>query len=537
VDIRPAVVLPAAATATPESIDAIRQWNAEGRMPAKNGFVRPIVDAVHVSLRANDTAKQSSAVSGRGHMTSTATAITWSGSFRVEKAAELRLHLEEITLPAGAMMWVYGNSGEAIAFDSSLVDDRGGLWTPSVYGDTAHLEVEIPANSTAGFVVRELLEIVANALTPSPSDISCLVDAACISTATNSKIDALKRATAQLAYVKGGSGYVCTGGLLNSRAGDFVPYLLTANHCISDQSSASSLQATWDYARASCNGAIPSRSSFPKSTGATLLATSASSDFTLLRLNSVPAGRWFLGWSASSLASGTSLCRVSHPVPDEYGIVLPQTYSTTYVDNTTAACSSRPRPNTLYSTYFQGATWGGSSGSPVVYVTQGDAYVVGQLTGTCSFTGSGDCDFRTRNMDGAFSVTYSSITPWLESSGPSPAVCTPSASTVCLSGDRFAVSATWQFPDGKSGPATGVRITSDTGYFWFIQSSNVELVVKVLNACSLNAGVWVFAGGLTNVGVVITVRDTKTGSVKTYTNPVNVAFQPVQDTSAFSSCP
>jgi hypothetical protein len=42
---------------------------------------------------------------------------------------------------------------------------------------------------------------------------------------------------------------------------------------------------------------------------------------------------------------------------------------------------------------------------------------------------------------------------------------------------------------------------------------------------------------LTNVNVVLTVRDTKNGAVKTYTNPQGVAFQPVQDTAAFATCP
>ncbi|MBV8203137.1 MAG: hypothetical protein JOZ15_21185, partial [Acidobacteria bacterium] len=54
--------------------------------------------------------------------------------------------------------------------------------------------------------------------------------------------------------------------------------------------------------------------------------------------------------------------------------------------------------------------------------------------------------------------------------------------------------------------------------------------------CALNQHFWVFAGGLTNVHVVIKVTDTQTGAVKTYTNPQNTAFQPLQDTSALP-CP
>jgi hypothetical protein len=62
-------------------------------------------------------------------------------------------------------------------------------------------------------------------------------------------------------------------------------------------------------------------------------------------------------------------------------------------------------------------------------------------------------------------------------------------------------------------------------------------VIKVLNGCGVNNNYWVFAGGLTNVQVMLTVTDTQTGSVRTYTNPINTAFLPIQDTGAFATCP
>ena len=65
----------------------------------------------------------------------------------------------------------------------------------------------------------------------------------------------------------------------------------------------------------------------------------------------------------------------------------------------------------------------------------------------------------------------------------------------------------------------------------------VEMVVKALNACTFNSRFWVFAGGLTDVNVVMTVTDTLSGVVKTYTNPQSTAFQPILDTAAFATCP
>ena len=116
------------------------------------------------------------------------------------------------------------------------------------------------------------------------------------------------------------------------------------------------------------------------------------------------------------------------------------------------------------------------------------------------------------------------------------ATCTPNATTLCLSGARFRVSAAWR-TSTQSGQATAVPLTSDTGYFWFFNASNVEMIVKVLDACSFSAHKWVFAGGLTNVEVTLTVTDTQTGAMKIYVNPANTAFLPIQDTTAFSTCP
>jgi hypothetical protein len=48
---------------------------------------------------------------------------------------------------------------------------------------------------------------------------------------------------------------------------------------------------------------------------------------------------------------------------------------------------------------------------------------------------------------------------------------------------------------------------------------------------------WVFAGGLTNVQVEITITDTASGTKKTYMNPQGTAFKPIQDTAAFATCP
>ena len=74
--------------------------------------------------------------------------------------------------------------------------------------------------------------------------------------------------------------------------------------------------------------------------------------------------------------------------------------------------------------------------------------------------------------------------------------CVPGDTTLCVDGERFQVTVAWRSANG-SGAGQAVKLTEDSGYFWFFTSGNVELIVKALNACDFNARFWVFQGGLT----------------------------------------
>jgi CSLREA domain-containing protein len=115
--------------------------------------------------------------------------------------------------------------------------------------------------------------------------------------------------------------------------------------------------------------------------------------------------------------------------------------------------------------------------------------------------------------------------------------CIDGGASLCLNNGRFRVSATWRTPQGQMGDAQAVRLTGDSGYLWFFDPSNIEITIKVLDACALNQRYWVFASGLTNVRVDLRVEDTVTGAVKTYTNPQGTSYVPQLDTSAFATCP
>jgi hypothetical protein len=116
-----------------------------------------------------------------------------------------------------------------------------------------------------------------------------------------------------------------------------------------------------------------------------------------------------------------------------------------------------------------------------------------------------------------------------------PAACNPSPTSLCLQNGRIRVQTTWR-SGGGSGQGRARPITNDTGSFWFFDSDNVEILVKVLDACGFNQHFWVFASGLTDVGVTLTVTDTTTGRAKTYQNQQRKPFRLIQDTLAFD-CP
>ncbi|HWZ84986.1 MAG TPA: hypothetical protein VN032_02225 [Thermoanaerobaculia bacterium] len=114
-------------------------------------------------------------------------------------------------------------------------------------------------------------------------------------------------------------------------------------------------------------------------------------------------------------------------------------------------------------------------------------------------------------------------------------LCVPDGQTLCQLGGRFQVRVDWQgTPTGPTQHAAAVPLTDDTGYFWFFDAANVELVVKTLDGTAFNGHYWVFYGALSNVQYTIRVTDLQTGAVKTYENPYPFRWlTSAADTAAF----
>jgi hypothetical protein len=110
--------------------------------------------------------------------------------------------------------------------------------------------------------------------------------------------------------------------------------------------------------------------------------------------------------------------------------------------------------------------------------------------------------------------------------------------TLCLRGQRFRVRTTFRTAAQQTGVGRAFGITGDSGFFTFFGDGNVEVLVKVLDACAPPFDrFWVFAAGLTDVEVTLTVTDTAIGAVRSYRSELGQAFAPIQDTTAFATCP
>jgi subtilisin len=94
--------------------------------------------------------------------------------------------------------------------------------------------------------------------------------------------------------------------------------------------------------------------------------------------------------------------------------------------------------------------------------------------------------------------------------------CTSGLQTLCLLQGRFQVKVTWSNPgNGTGGSAFAVPASDQTGFYYFTDPANIELIIKILDFGDV---VKVFYGQLTDLPFTITVTDTRSGQSKVYRN-------------------
>ncbi|MBX3729300.1 MAG: trypsin-like peptidase domain-containing protein [Candidatus Sumerlaeia bacterium] len=433
---------------------------------------------------------------------------------RAKGATMMRVHLTELDLPEGVELFLYSQDGEVFGpWTGTGPHKSGEFWTNTLSSPEGFLEIRGPAwgglehFSHARLTVRAISAIdpgAARGIDASDADKSycglesCFRDARCVSSSEFAPLNDAKKAIARLYFQVAGSTGLCTGQLLNTTQGLSSPYayLLTANHCFSTAASASSLDCIWDYENSTCGG-CRSISGLPRTLGATLLATSTTTDFTFVSLTgSVPSGRTLLGWDASTnvaASNGMIVHRLSHPEG------LPLSYSRHQVATTGLTCSGYSRGNYIYSAQVSGAIRGGSSGSAVLNAS---GQVIGQLFGACSSVLT-PCTYE-RIVDGAFQITYPSIRAWL---APTP----PTNDTFpgqSISGSASLVSGTTAGATRQAGEPVhcGVSTSGTVWYSWTAPASG-RAEFTTCSAASFDTVVAVYTGSAVDSLLVLACND------------------------------
>lgn len=324
-------------------------------------------------------------------------AKVWSADVFAQGALSIRLHFAEVDLPKGAELFVYSPSGvgEVRHYGKEGLAAGGDFWAGSVFDERVRVEYFLPAGTAydAGhvpFVIDRLQHVyhdpIAGLIGAGPSGAGpCHNDVTCFPA-----LAGLAKAVARITFVDGGS-FLCSGQLLTTTAADLTPYFLTANHCVSTQSVAQTIEVYWCYQTASCNAAPPSLASVPQSSVCSLLATASPTDFSLLMIDGVvPTGilTW-AGWSPNPVANGTACTAIHHPSGDYKRV--------SFGTKVSGGSSGHIRID-----WTDGPTEGGSSGSAVFLSST--EQVVGQLC-----CGPSSCGNESHDDYGNFSMLYPTI--------------------------------------------------------------------------------------------------------------------------------
>jgi lysyl endopeptidase len=367
-------------------------------------------------------------------------------SISSEGAKAVRLGLLVTSLPETATLRFYAQTS-ATAYVVSAKDilatvqrnlDAGDTsdaartyWAPMATGTEATVEIELPAQVSTSSVQIAIPRMAHLYSSPFDAEVdtakatgigaagTCEVDVSCTSSHTTES-----NSVAKISFVEtDGSAYLCSGTLVADAAGSGSPYFLSANHCISQQTVASTLESYWFYRSSACNSGTLSSASQTVSGGATLLYASATTDTSFMRLGSMPPiGAVYAGWAVSNSptlatpALAAAVAGLHHPAGDlqkiSTGSISGFATCTPLDANDTFTCTTASSSSSTFVnvTYTSGITEGGSSGSPLFQTVGSSHYLVGQLYG-----GDSSCSNTTgSNYYGRFDKAYNAaLSTWL----------------------------------------------------------------------------------------------------------------------------
>ena len=312
-------------------------------------------------------------------------------------------------------------------------DEAHTYWSPLIDGSEITVEIELPVGVAPDEAVLSIPRV--SHLFSSPlntralqekigSAASCEQDVMCYTPWDNESL-----ATAKITFTESGASYLCTGSLLiDGDSSTKIPYFLSANHCISTQTVASTLSSYWFYRASSCNSGSLSPSAHTLTGGATLLYANSATDTSFMRLNSTPpAGAWYSGWSANLQVLNAAVTGIHHPKGDlqkiSFATITGYLNCSSGAGNSSYNCTSATssKADHLEVVWSQGVTEGGSSGSGLWVTSGASHYLVGQLNG-----GYSSCSNRTGSDEyGRFDVAYNAaLYRWLGAASSSSVTLT-----------------------------------------------------------------------------------------------------------------
>jgi hypothetical protein len=303
----------------------------------------------------------------------------WRAAFKLTGASSMNLVFTPFHLNKGVKLFVYNMSGKSVlgAFTDLNNKTINTMATGHIPGDILIAELQVP-----GYLESYGSLAVAGvgcdfSTTVSSEDLKdgwygasglCNVNINCTADSVN---QVLKRAVVRIVF---DGGERCTGTLMNNTEKDGINYILTAEHCISTESSANAAVFYFDYESPRCDG--PDGSIRKSVSGATLRSTGQSLDFSLLELlEPVPFTYhpFYAGWdkSGSPPARGVT---IHHPLGDVKKLSM---------ENNTLSVANFGEgydynSHWLVSKWESGTTEAGSSGAP--FFDQ-NGLVAGTLTG------------------------------------------------------------------------------------------------------------------------------------------------------------
>lgn len=329
--------------------------------------------------------------------------MVWRARVASPGARTLDFAFSEFKMSHGSALYIVSADQKTVhgPYNADNNPADGQFYSPYVEGETATLELIVPRHEVRDVqlklksVTHGYRGLIEGTMAKSGS---CNVDVVCPTTSGwDNQIDAVGHYT----FSQGGSSYVCSGTLIANSNRDSVPYFLTANHCVSTQTVASTIVVYWNYQSATCRAPGSSASGTPvaksvsthNQSGTTLVATNAASDFALLRLNAnVPAGAdaYFAGWDRSGATPGSAV-GIHHPAGDE------KRYSRENQALSISSYSGNAGSGTTHlriADWDEGTTEGGSSGSGLF--DGSSKRLIGQLHGGGAACGNNEPDWYGR---------------------------------------------------------------------------------------------------------------------------------------------